>query len=71
MNDVTEQKLKKSNLKLKTQEKQLQVVQGLVNRSSGYTKVQAQATEKRLVQEIAVIKKDIASLESKPKKTKR
>ena len=57
-------------LKLKNQEKQLQVVQSLENRSSGYTKVQAQASEKRLTQEISVIKKSIQNLESELKKKK-
>ncbi|MBC7419779.1 MAG: hypothetical protein H7328_03535 [Bdellovibrio sp.] len=56
MNEAAEQNLKKTQLKLKTQEKQLQVVQALVNRSTGYTKAQAQASEKRLTKEIDAIK---------------
>ena len=54
--------LKKSELKLKTQEKQLQVVQALLNRSTGFTKAQAEATEKRLLKEISEIKKDVSKL---------
>lgn len=68
MNDLAELNLKKFKLKLKTQEKQLQVVQGLVNRNSGYAKVQAEASLKRLTQEIADIKKDILSFEKAKKK---
>lgn len=62
MNEVTEQKLIQSNLKLKTQEKQLQVVKGIINRNSGYAKSQAEATEKRLTKEIAELKKEIKGL---------
>lgn len=65
MNNVTEEKLKLSNLKLKTQEKQLQVVKGIINRTSGYAQSQAEATEKRLTQEIAELKKDIKRLKGK------
>lgn len=65
MGNVTEEKLISSNLKLKTQEKQLQVVKGIINRTSGYAKSQAEATEKRLIQEIAELKKGIKSLKGK------
>jgi predicted DNA-binding protein YlxM (UPF0122 family) len=58
MNDVTEQNLKKTSLKLKAQEKQLQVIQALIKRSSGYTKTQAEASEKRLIKEIRDLKKN-------------
>lgn len=71
MNAIAQQNLKKSQLKLKTQEKQLQVVQALVSRSSGYTKVQAQAGEKKLTQEIAALKKDVQKFESELKKAKK
>ncbi len=71
MNAIAQQNLKKSQLKLKTQEKQLQVVQALVSRSSGYTKVQAQAGEKKLTQEIAALKKDVQKLEGELKKAKK
>ena len=64
MNDSTEQNLKKSNLKLKTQEKQLQVVKGIINRNSGYAKAQAEAAEKRLTQEIADLKKEIKAIKA-------
>ena len=65
MNNMTEQKLKKSQLKLKTQLKQLQVVQALISRSSGYAKTQAEASEKRLEKEIIEIQKEIKSLQGK------
>ena len=68
MNEVTESNLKKINLKLKTQEKQLQVVQALISRSNGYTKVQAQAGEKRLLKEITVLKADLQKIEGSSKK---
>lgn len=64
MNSVTEEKIKLSNLKLKTQEKQLQVVKGIINRNSGYAKAQAQAAEKRLTQEIEDLKKTIKALKA-------
>lgn len=65
MSKVTEEKLNQMDLKLKTQEKQLQVVKGIINRNSGYAKSQAEATEKRLTQEIADLKKEIKAAKAK------
>ena len=59
MNDMTEQDAKKATLKLKMQEKQLQVVTALINRSSGYAKTQAEASEARLTEEIASLKEQL------------
>ncbi len=63
--------LKKSTLKLKTQEKQLQVVEAIVNRSNGYAKVQGEASIKRLTKEIAEIRKELESLKKAITKTKK
>lgn len=72
MNETIDQK--KTSLKLKTQQKQLQVVQALINRSTGYTKKQAEDSAKRLIQEIEILQKNMKSFESeakqKMKKTK-
>ena len=62
MSTLSDQKL---NLKLKSQEKQLQVVKAIINRERGYAKTQAEASEKRLTKEIAQIKEDIKSLKGK------
>ena len=65
MNNASEEKLKESNLKLKTQEKQLQVVKGIISRTGGYARSQAEATEKRLTKEIADLKKEIKAGKAK------
>lgn len=67
MNKNAAEKIESSNLKLKTQEKQLQVVKGIISRNSGYAKSQAEATEKRLTKEIAELKKEIKSLKAELK----
>ena len=68
MSADNEDKLKKVNLKLKTQTKQLQVVQGIINRTNGFAKSQAQATETRLEKEISELQKNLKSLQGKLKK---
>ena len=68
MSDMTEQGAKKATLKLKMQEKQLQVVKALINRSSGYAKTQAQASEARLTEEIASLKEQLESAPPPAKK---
>lgn len=65
MNKATEEKLKASDLKLKTQEKQLLVVKGIISRNSGYARSQAEATEKRLTLEISELKKEIKAAKAK------
>ena len=65
MKNIVEIKLKSFNFKLKAQTKQLQVVQGIISRSSGYTKTQAEASEKRLTLEIADLNKNIKTLQGK------
>lgn len=64
LSNVNEEKLKVSSLKLKTQEKQLEVVKGIISRNSGYARSQAEATEKRLTKEIADLKKEIKAIKS-------
>lgn len=64
LSNVNEEKLKVSSLKLKTQEKQLEVVKGIISRNSGYARSQAEATEKRLTKEIAGLKKEIKAIKS-------
>ncbi len=65
MSKMTEEQISQMTLKLKTQEKQLQVVKGIISRNSGYAKSQAEATEKRLTQEIIEIKKEIKANKAK------
>ena len=60
--DTSDKELKAATLNLKTQTKQLQVVQGLVNRTSGFAKSQAEASEKRLTKEIEILQKNIQRL---------
>jgi hypothetical protein len=65
MNESSTQDLKKIELKLKTQQKQLQVVQALIKRSSGYTKAQGEASEKRLEKEIKQLQTEVKALTKK------
>ncbi len=68
MINIADEELKITNLKLKSQVKQLQVVQGIINRTSGYAKAQAEASEKRLIKEIETLKSNIQSLQIESKK---
>lgn len=68
MIDIATEELKLNNLKLRTQTKQLHVVQGIINRTTGYAKAQAEASEKRLKKEIATLKNNIESLQGNSKK---
>lgn len=68
MTAMNEEKLKKTTLKLKTQTKQLQVVKGIVNRTNGFAKSQAQATEIRLEKEVEALQKELKDLEGNSKK---
>ena len=68
MKNISAEELKTNNLTLKTQTKQLQVVQGIISRTSGYAKTQAEASEKRLMKEIVNLNKKIQSLQGTKKK---
>ena len=65
MKNIVEIKLKSFNFKLKMQTKQLLVVQGIINRSNGFAKTQAEAGEKRLIKEIEELNKNIKTLTGK------
>ncbi len=62
MSEMSEHSYKKATLKLKNQEKELQMVKSLINRSNGYAKTQAEASETRLTEEIALLKKELDSI---------
>lgn len=64
----SDKELKAATLNLKTQTKQLQVVQGILNRTTGFAKSQAEASEKRLTKEIEALKETIQRLTGKSKK---
>lgn len=65
MKNIHEIKLKSYNYKLKLQTKQLLVVQELIKRTNGFGKAQAEASEKRLIKEIAELNKNIKTLQGK------
>ncbi len=67
MSEMTENDVKKLSSKLKMQERELHAVKALINRSNGYAKTQAEASETRLTEEIAALKQELGSAPASPK----